>query len=77
MTIGELNTLLSHTGLPPNTPVAVRVFEGGAEHTAGLSLNRVQVVRQLHTGNGHPPEFVLEIVVTRAPGAPMLAPAAR
>ena len=65
MTVDELASLLSHTGLPPHTAVSVRLIEGGVEHVAGLALSRVQVVRQLKVGANAPPEFALELVITR------------
>lgn len=67
ITVEELASLLSHTGLPPQTAVGVRVIEAGAEHTAGLALSRVQVVRQLRAGANQPPEFALELVITKTP----------
>ena len=70
ITVEELASLLSHTGLPPHTAVGVRVIEAGAEHTAGLTLSRVQVVRQLRMG-AQSTEFALELVITKTP-APRL-----
>jgi len=66
MTVDELASLLSHTGLPPHTAVSVRLIEGGVEHVTGLALNRVQVVRQLRIGANAPPEFALELVITKS-----------
>ncbi|MGH7638239.1 MAG: hypothetical protein ACREOK_11365 [Gemmatimonadaceae bacterium] len=67
ITVEELASLLSHTGLPPHTAVGVRLIEAGTEHTAGLSLSRVQVVRQLRAGANQPPEFALELVIAKTP----------
>ena len=72
ISVDELASLLSHTGLPPHTAVSVRLVEAGTEQTVGLTLSRVQVVRQLRVGANQPPEFALELVITKTAPPPRL-----